>query len=139
MWKKSPGPDKIGGHLLKVCAEQLAPVFCNIFQRSIALQRFPKLWKEATAVPVPTTTRAVTLNDLRPIALTSLIMKCSEKLVKDELLSKTKDLLDPLQFAYRTKRGVEDATATLLNMVLQHLEGSKTHAKLLFIDFSSAF
>jgi len=24
-------------------------------------------------------------------------------------------------------------------MVLQHLEGSKTHAKLLFIDFSSAF
>lgn len=90
--RKSPGPDKIGGHLIKVCAEQLAPVFCNIFRRSIALQRVPKLCKEAIVVPVPKTTHAVTLNDLRPIALTSLIMKCFEKLVKDELLDKTKDL-----------------------------------------------
>jgi len=76
--KKSPGPDKIGGRLIKVCAEQLAPVFCNVFQRTLALQRVPKLWKEATVVPVPKTTRAVTLNDFRPIALTSLIMKCFE-------------------------------------------------------------
>lgn len=41
-------------------------------------------------------------------------------------MTKTKNLLDPLQFAYRTKRGVEDATATLLNLVLKHLKGSKT-------------
>lgn len=42
-------------------------------------------------------------------------------------------------FARRAKGGVEGATATLLNMVLKHLEGSKTRGKLLFIDFSSAF
>ena len=43
------------------------------------------------------------------------------------------------QFAYRARRGVEDATATLLNLILKHLEGSNTHAKILFVDFSSAF
>ncbi len=90
-------------------------------------------------MPVPKIVKAVTLNDFRPIALTSLIMKCFEKLVKEVLLAKTKNLLDSLQFAYRTQRGVEDATATLLNLVIKHSEGSKTHAKLLFADFSSAF
>ncbi len=37
------------------------------------------------------------------------------------------DSLDPLQFAYRARCGVEDATVTLLNLVLKHLEGTKTH------------
>ena len=71
--------------------------------------------------------------------ITSLIMKQFEKLVKRELVAKTESLLDPLQFAYREGRGVQDATATLLNLVHKHLEGVKTHARLLFVDFSSAF
>ncbi len=48
-------------------------------------------------------------------------------------------LLDPLQFAYQTRRGVEDAPSTLLNMIMKHLDGRKTNVKLLFVDFSSAF
>ncbi len=46
---------------------------------------------------------------------------------------------DPVQFAYRPHRGVEDATGTLLNMLLRHLDGNGTRARLLFVDFSSAF
>ena len=36
-------------------------------------------------------------------------------------------------------RGLEDATLTLLHVLLKHLEVSGTHAQILFIDFSSAF
>jgi len=61
-----------------------------------------------------------------------------EKLVKKVILTKTDNLLDPL-FAYRARRGVVDATTTLLNLLFKHLEGSKTHARILFVDFSSAF
>ncbi len=68
-----------------------------------------------------------------------MVMKQFEKLVKAEILGKTEHLLDPLQFAYRNNRGVQDATATLLNLVYKHLEGSKNHARLLFVDFLSAF
>ncbi len=35
----------------------------------------------------------------------------------------TESLLDPMQFAYRPKRGVEDATITLLHLLIRHLEG----------------
>ena len=99
----------------------------------------PALWKQSTIVPVAKSSNPKSLNDFRPVALTSLIMKQFEKLVKSELVAKTEHLLDPLQSAYRAGRGVQDATATLLNLVHKHLEGSKTHARLLFIDFSSAF
>ena len=66
-------------------------------------------------------------------------MKCFERLVKSHILSQTQHLLDPMQFAYQASRGVEDAIATLLHLVYSHLEKPKTHAKILFADFSSAF
>lgn len=66
-------------------------------------------------------------------------MKSFQKIVKAVLLSKVKDHLEPFQFTYWSGRGVEDATGTLLNMILRHLEGTKTFAKLLFIEISSAF
>ncbi len=69
----------------------------------------------------------------------SLVMKSFEKLIKRELTSRTNCLLDPLQFAYRLNRGVQDATVTVLNLILKHLEGNRNHARLLFVDFSSAF
>lgn len=47
--------------------------------------------------------------------------------------------LDPLQFAYRSGRGADDAMSTLLNMILSHLEGAKTFVWLVFIDFLTAF
>ena len=47
--------------------------------------------------------------------------------------------LDPLQFAYKTKRGVEDAVLVFANNALKHMENPKTFVRILFIDFSSAF
>lgn len=79
------------------------------------------------------------LNDLRPVALTSLVMKSFEKLLKEEIVMQTEQALDPLQFSYRVHRGLNDAKITLLNLLYKHLEGSNTHARLLFINFSSAF
>ena len=150
--RKSAGPDHIGGRLLKTCAEQLGPIFYAIFNLSLSQQCVPSLWKQSTVIPVAKVSRPKTLNDFRPVALTSLVMKQFERLIKSELVGKTESLLDPYQFAYREGRGVQDATATLLNLVLKHLENNKTeddkingrldiknHARLLFIDFSSAF
>ena len=66
-------------------------------------------------------------------------MKCFKKLLLRTILPSVKPHLDPLQFAYREKRGTEDAVACLLQPVLQHLDSSGNFAKILFVDFSSAF
>ena len=137
--RKSPGPDNISGNVLKNCADQLAPVFTGLFKSSITSEIVPALWKTAVITPVPKTSNPSQPSDFRPIALTSLIMKCFECLVKKFILSNTQHLLDPLQFAYQASRGVDDAIATLLHIIYSHLEKPKAHVKILFADFSSAF
>ena len=106
---------------------------------SLQTQHVPKVWKDAVVAPVPKSRGPKTLNDFRPVALTSILMKTLEKLVRAEILRKTEHALDPMQFAYRPHRGVEDATVTLFNLLFKHLEGNGSHARLLFVDFSSAF
>lgn len=115
--RKSAGPDNIEGRLLISCAEQLGPIFYYIFQLSLTQQKVPRLWKTSPVIPVVKNNHPVVLNDFRPVALTSLVVKSFERLLK-EILTKVEDSLDPLQFAYRARRGVEDATATLLNWYL---------------------
>ena len=66
-------------------------------------------------------------------------MKTLEKIIKFFILAVTERNLDPLQFAYRYWRGVDDAKLFILNTLYRHLEGPQTHARILVDDFSSAF
>ncbi len=49
------------------------------------------------------------LNDYKPVALTSVVMKSFERLVLAYPKACTGPLQDPLQFAYRENRSVDDA------------------------------
>ena len=83
--------------------------------------------------------KAVILNYYRPIALTSVIMKWFERLVKDHITSTLPDTLDLLQFAYRPNRSTDNAIAIALHSSLSHLDKRNTYLRMLFIDYSSAF
>ena len=106
---KSPGPDGIDGRTLKFCADQLSGVLQHLFQASIDQHMVPSLWKMSTVIPVPKKSPPKQFNDLRPVALTSLVMKTLERIVKNLVLNVVEPLLDPLQFAYRVGKGVDDA------------------------------
>ncbi|XP_071948767.1 uncharacterized protein [Antedon mediterranea] len=97
---KSSGPDGIEGRTLKSCADQLSGVLRYLFQTSINQCVVPNLWKESIIKPIPKQTVIKQLNDLRPIALTSLVMKIFKKIVKTYITSVVESKLDPLQFAY---------------------------------------
>ena len=86
---KSQGPDDICGCLLKTCSNELAPIFHHIFNKSLQTQHVPKCWKDAVVVPIPKSNCPKVLNDFRPIALTSTVMKTFEKLVKTEIMKRT--------------------------------------------------
>ena len=66
-------------------------------------------------------------------------MKCFEKLVRSHITSCLPPTLDPHQFAYRANRSTEDAIAIALHTTLTHVEQRGSYARLLFLDFSSAF
>ncbi len=79
------------------------------------------------------------LNDYRLVALTSVVMKSFEKLVLAHLKDITGPSVDPLQFANRANRYVDDAVNMGLHYVLQHLDRPGAYVRILFVDFSSAF
>jgi hypothetical protein len=64
----------------------------------------------ATFFPVLKKEKGTELNDYRPIALTSVIMECFERLVKDHIASNLPVTLDSLQFAYRPNRYTDDSS-----------------------------
>lgn len=137
--RKATGPDGIPGRVLKSCAAQLAGVFTHIFNLSLSLSVVPACFKMATIVPVPKSSTISSLNDWRPVALTPIVSKCFEKLVRDFICSALPDSLDPLQFAYRHNRSTDDAIALTLHTALSHLEKRDTYVRMLFVDYSSAF
>lgn len=98
--RKAAGPDGISGRVLKPCADQLAPVFTEIFNLSLEQSVVPSSFKQSIIVPVLKKPQPACHNDYRPEALTSVVMKCFERLVRDLITASLPDTLDPLQFAY---------------------------------------
>ena len=87
---------------------------------------------------MPKNTKVTCLNDYQPLALTSVAMKCFERLVMAHI-TVIPETLDPLQFAYRHNRSTDDAISVALHTALSHLDKRNTYVRMLFIDYSSAF
>ncbi|KAK1796497.1 hypothetical protein P4O66_009530, partial [Electrophorus voltai] len=111
----------------------------HIFNISLSCAVVPTCFKTTTIIPVPKKPTVSCLNDYRPIALTSIIMKCFERLVMRHIKTQLPPSLDTLQFAYRSNRSTDDAISTTLHLALTHLDKKGTYVRMLFIDFSSAF
>ena len=137
--RKACGPDGIKGKVLRMCFEQLGFIFSFIMNESFSQHSLPLVWKQSEIIPVPKKENVTELNDLRPIALTSVVMKCMEKMILRKLRAVFDPIQDPFQFAYRQKRGVEDAIIVFLDNIYKHIDKPKTYCRILYVDFSSAF
>ncbi len=127
--KKAPGPDGVTPVCLKSCADQLAPT---------STDQVPSCFKCSTIKPILNKSKITGLNDYRPVALMSVVMKVIWKTDVGHL----KDITGPqdlLQFTYRANRSVDGAVNMGLHYVLQHLDRPGAYVRILFVDFSSAF
>ncbi len=138
--RKAAGPDGITGRVLRSCADQLAGLFTSIFNESLTTSVVPTSFKKSVIIPVPKNSKPSCLNDYRPVALTSTVMKVFERLLKKHICSSIPATLDPLQFAYRPNRSTDDAISQVLHSSLTHIDSKNgNYVRLLFIDYSSAF
>ena len=97
---KAAGPDSIPGRILGVCTEKKAGIFPVTFNLSLSQSVIPTCFKMPIIIPVPKNSEALCHNDHCPDAITSVIMKCFERLVMAHINTIIPDILDPLQFAY---------------------------------------
>ena len=120
---KASGPDKIS--VLKQCSRQLATIFTFIYNMSFKLISVPEIRKRSCINPVPKKPTISCMNDVRPVALTFVPMKSCERFVLRSSQSCVGKFMDPLQFAYRTKRSTEDAILLVLDRLYRHLDKSR--------------
>ena len=90
---KASGPDNISPKVIKVCADQLCGIFSFIFNLSLSDCQIPEQWKTSCIIPVPKRPNVKVMNDYRPIALTSCIMKIFERVFIAQLQRITLPLL----------------------------------------------
>ena len=81
--RKAQVPDNIFGRVLRYCHLELDGVFATLFNWSISTHSIPTLWKTSAISPILKVSNAdpVKLHDYRPIAVTSIIMKCMKRLL----------------------------------------------------------
>lgn len=96
--RKGACPEGNPSRVLKTSTEPLSLVLTTIFNLTLSI--VPSCVKRSTITPVSKSSTPAELKDYHPVALTSLVMKGSERLIKDFICSSVHSMLDPLQFAY---------------------------------------
>ena len=87
----------------------------------------PTCFKQTKIVPVPKNTKVTCLNDYQPVALTSVAMKCFERLVMAHINTIIPETLDQHQFAYPPNRYTDYAISTAIHTALSHLYKKNTY------------
>ena len=135
---KSCGPDGIHGKVLKMCAVSLAYPLSIIYRLSYNTGNIPKDWKLANIVPVHKKGSKENIENYRPISLTSLVMKTFERLLKDEILIHTSDMLDSRQHGFLAKKSCTTNMAEFSDSLALSLNNS-SRTDVVYFDFSKAF
>jgi hypothetical protein len=126
---KAAGPDGLPGRVLRACADQLESVFTDNFNLSLTESVILTCFKHTTIVPVPKKTKVNCLNDYRSVALTSVAMKCIERLVMAHINKIIPEILALRQFAYHPNRSTLPFPTWTKGKPV----------RMLFIDYSFAF
>ena len=91
-------------------------------------------------VPIAKVKNPSVVSEFRPVALTSIISKCFERIILKRLKAAMTSTLDKNQFGYRENCSTEDALCTAVPYISSHLDKNPMNAvRCLFLDFSSAF
>ena len=136
---KAAGQDGLPGRVLEACVDQLESAFTDIYNLSLTESVILTCFKQTTIVPVLKKAKVTCLNDYSPVALTSVAMKCFERLVMAHINTIMPETLDPLQFTYCPNRSTDDAISIALHTTLSHLDKRDTYVRMLFIYYSLTF
>ena len=80
---KSPGPDMIHPRVLKECANELA---YPLFRKSLDDGNVPRDWKDSNVTPIYKKGSRTSVDNYRPVSLTSVVCKVMERLLRKPLL-----------------------------------------------------
>ena len=135
---KAQGPDAVSGAVLKNCSKTLAYPLSILFSLSYNTGYIPQEWKLANVVPVHKKDDKNKVTNYRPISLTSLVMKVFERILYDELLTRTIDKIDTRQHGFLRNRSCNSNLLLFTESIVRSLH-EKIGTDEIYFDFAKAF
>ena len=124
--------------VLKNCAAALSKPLTTLFNISYVTGCIPEDWKLASIVPIHKKGEKGSVDNYRPVSLTSLIMKVFEKCIKKELLAECEGLIDPRQHGFVNSKSCTTQMVPFIYELEMNLN-KKTKVDVVYFDFAKAF
>ena len=136
---KAPGPNDSVLKISKEFALVLAVPLTEIFNDSFREKYFPKMWKQYKLKGISKSIPCSTVDNLRPIALTSVLSKVQESFVLDWINEDIHDKISESQLG-----GIRNSSTSLALLYLIHkwyeaMDTPNRIIRIIFLDFKKAF
>jgi len=137
---KASGPDGISNAILKIAADELAPVLTRLYQQSLDSGEVPSDWREALVVPVFKKGEKHLPSNYRPVSLTSVVCKVLEHIVYSSVMRFFEDhtILTDTQHGFRARRSCETQLLWTIQTIASKLKG-RGQVDVILLDFAKAF
>ncbi len=137
---KSPGIDGITSTYAIKSKDILAKALCLLFNKSIDRGEIPEDWKKANITPIFKTGDKCSVENYRPVSLTSFYGKVLEKIIKVHIEEK----LIENNFVNRTQHGFSKGRSCLSNLLICHdsitrMIDDGSSVDIIYLDFQKAF
>ena len=137
----SPGYDAIPSWVFKSCSYELAGPISYIINLSLSSGITPSNWRISIITPIPKKTKPSTLEDFRPISVTPILSRLTEKLLVRKWIKPvicSSDYSD--QFGFKDTGSTTCALIKLIDYIVSSLDDVKCrNVTTLLLDFSKAF
>ena len=137
---KSPGQDEFTPQFLKISANRVVPVLCELFNLSIKTGEYPDLLKVAKVLPIFKKGDQTLCSNYRPISVLSCINKILEKIIYKriyEFLEK-QNILYEFQYGFRKGHSTEHALIEIVDKIKLAMDNNELTCGI-FLDLSKAF
>ena len=135
---KACGPDGIPARLLQVCALEIAPSICELFNRSLRTGHVPSEWKSANVTPVHKKDLKEQAEHYRPISLLPIVGKVLERCVCIRLYNHVRHLITKAQHGFLRRRSCVSQLLSVLHAIGQSLD-KNVQTDVIYLDFAKAF
>ena len=135
------GPDQIHYQFIKQLPKVSIDYLLHIYNNIWISGNIPEIWKQATVIPIPKTSKDTTdPTNYRPIALTSCMCKTLERMINSRLtwyLEKN-NLITQYQTGFRKQRSPMDHLVRLETFIREAFI-QKQHLTAVFFDLEKAY
>lgn len=137
---KSCDVDNLNTEIIKTCRFFILHVIKDIINSSFRQGEVPAAMKISKVIPIHKSGSNYIVDNYRPVSLTPVISKITEKCVKSRLMHfvETKGLINEIQYGFRNKSNTQCALFDAVSTIEEYVD-KKLKVGGVFIDLSKAF